>query len=147
MAYLTRITTASKLAEKKLEMKSDRGRLIYPKQIKRELGAKIIYDAICPVASNAFYGFNPYEKEDHESMVAEDMGDSYNRCSQIADASIEIEEIIKDLSEAELRDEKVLKVVLKKCIESKSDIKPMADGTSLDMLTDKIMELVRDVYL
>ena len=41
MAYLTRITTASKLAEKKLEMKSDRGRLIYPKQIKRELGAKI----------------------------------------------------------------------------------------------------------
>lgn len=147
MAYLTRITTASKLAEKKLEMKSDRGRLIYPKQIKRELGAKIIYDAICPVASNAFYGFNPYEKEDHESMVAEDMGDSYNRCSQIADASIEIEEIIKDLSEAELRDEKVLKVVLKKCIESKSDIKPMANGKSLDMLTDKIMELVKDVYL
>lgn len=147
MAYLTRITTASKLAEKKLEMKSDRGRLIYPKQIKRELGAKIIYDAICPVASNAFYGFNPYEKEDHESMVAEDMGDSYNRCSQIADASIEIEEIIKDLSEAELRDEKVLKVVLKKCIESKSDIKPMADRKSLDMLTDKIMELVKDVYL
>ena len=147
MAYLTRITTASKLAEKKLEMKSDRGRLIYPKQIKRELGAKIIYDAICPVASNAFYGFNPYEKEGHESMVAEDMGDSYNRCSQIADASIEIEKIIKDLSEAELRDEKVFKVVLKKCIESKSDIKPMADGTSLDMLTDKIMELVRDVYL
>ena len=97
--------------------------------------------------SNAFYGFNPYEKEDRESMVAEDMGDSYNRCSQIADASIEIEEIIKDLSEAELRDEKVLKVVLKKCIESKSDIKSMADGKSLDMLTDKIMELVRDVYL
>lgn len=80
-------------------------------------------------------------------MVAEDMGDSYNRCSQIADASIEIEEIIKELSEAELRDEKVFKVVLKKCIESKSDIKSMADGKSLDMLTDKIMELVRDVYL
>lgn len=147
MSYLTRITAASKLAEKKLEMKSDRGRLIYPKQIKRELGAKIIYDAICPVASNAFYGFNPYEKDDYESMVAEDMGDSYNRCSQIADASIEIEKIIKDLSEAELKDEKVLKVVLKECIESKSDIKSMADGMSLDMLTDKIMELVRDVYL
>lgn len=49
-------------------------------------------------------------------MVAEDMGDSYNRCSQIADASIEIEEIIKDLSEAELRDEKVLKVVLKNAL-------------------------------
>lgn len=49
-------------------------------------------------------------------MVAEDMGDSYNRCSQIADASIEIEEIIKDLSEAELRDEKVFKVVLKNAL-------------------------------
>ena len=54
---------------------------------------------------------------------------------------------VDNLSEAELKDEKVLKVVLKKCIESKSDIKPMADGKSLDMLTDKIMELVRDVYL
>ena len=147
VTYLTRITTASKLAEKKLEMKSDRGRLIYPKQIKRELGAKIIYDAICPVASNAFYGFNPYEKEDHESMVAEDMGDSYSRCSQIADVSIEIEKIIKELPEEELKDEKILKVLLKKCIESKSDIKSMAYGSSLDMLTDKIMELVRDVYL
>ena len=63
------------------------------------------------------------------------------------DASIEIEEIIKDLSEAELRDEKVLKVVLKKCIESKSDIKLMVDEKPLDMLTDKIMELVKDVYL
>ena len=69
MAYLTRITTASKLAEKKLEMKSDRGRLIYPKQIKRELGAKIIYDAICPVASNAFYGFNPYETIIYRNMA------------------------------------------------------------------------------
>ncbi len=94
-----------------------------------------------------FYALNPYEKEAHGRIVAEDMGDSYNRCSHIADASIEIEKIIKDLSEAELKDEKVLKVVLKKCIESKSDIKSMADGKSLDMLTDKIMELIRDVYL
>ena len=113
----------------------------------------IILDMICLQLAYVLayaisgYGFNPYEKEGHESMVAEDMGDSYNRCSQIADASIEIEKIIKDLSEAELKDEKVLKVVLKKCIESKSDIKSMADGKSLDMLTDKIMELVKDVYL
>lgn len=147
ISYLTRITVASKLAEKKLEMKSDRGKLIYPKQIKRELGAKIIYDTICPVASNAFYGFNPYEKESYGSMVAEDMGDSYNRCSQIADASIEIEKLIKDLSEAELKDEKVLKEVLKKCIESKSDIKSMTEERFLNMLTDKVMELVRSVYL
>lgn len=147
ISYLTRITVASKLAEKKLEMKSDRGKLIYPKQIKRELGAKIIYDTICPVASNAFYGFYPYEKESYGSMVAEDMGDSYNRCSQIADASIEIEKLIKDLSEAELKDEKVLKEVLKKCIESKSDIKSMTEERFLNMLTDKVMELVRSVYL
>lgn len=147
ISYLTRITVAGKLAEKKLEMKSDRGKLIYPKQIKRELGAKIIYDTICPVASNAFYGFNPYEKESYGSMVAEDMGDSYNRCSQIADASIEIEKLIKDLSEAELKDEKVLKEVLKKCIGSKSDIKSMTEERFLNMLTDKVMELVRSVYL
>ena len=66
---------------------------------------------------------------------------------RIADVSIEIEKIIKELPEEELKDEKILKVLLKKCIESKSDIKSMAYGSSLDMLTDKIMELVRDVYL
>lgn len=97
MAYLMRITNASKMAEEKLEMKADQGKLIYPRQIKRELGAKIIYDAICPVASKAFYGFNPYEKENYGNMVAEDIGNSYGRCNQIADASIEIEKKIKEL--------------------------------------------------
>lgn len=147
LAYLTRITNASKMAEKKLEMKAERGKLIYPKQIKRELGAKIIYDAICPVASKAFYRFDPYEKETYGSMVAEDIGDSYVRCGQIADAAIEIEKIIKDLSEQELQDEKVVKVILKKCFENKEDIGSMAEGMCLEMLTEKVMELVRDLYL
>ncbi len=62
MAYLRGIIKASQAAEIKMEMKSDKGKLIYPKQIKRELGAKLIYDAICPIATGAFYGFNPYEK-------------------------------------------------------------------------------------
>lgn len=65
------------MAEEKLEMKADRGKMIYPRQIKRELGAKIIYDAICPVTNKAFYGFNPYEKENYGTMVAEDIGNSY----------------------------------------------------------------------
>lgn len=147
LAYLTRITNASKIAEKKLEMKTDRGKLIYPKQIKRNLGAKIIYDAICPVASKAFYGFDPYEKETYSGMVAEDVGNSYNRCGQIADAAIEIEKIIKELSEQELQDETMLKAVMKKCFESKNDISSMAEGQCLEMLTEKVTELVRDVYL
>lgn len=147
MAYLTRIINASKLAEKKLEMKSSRGKLIYPKQIKRELGSKIIYDAICPVASNAFYGFNPYEKENYDNMVAEDMENSYGICSQIADAAIDIEKKIKELSEQELQDEKVFKDILKKCFEDKEDIGSMAEGKSLEMLLEKVMELVRHVYL
>lgn len=62
MSYLRGITKASQAAEIKMEMKSDKGRLIYPKQIKREIGAKLIYDAICPIATGTFYGFNPYEK-------------------------------------------------------------------------------------
>ena len=86
-----RITNASKMAEEKLELKADRGKVIYPRPIKRELRVKIIYDAICPVASKAFYGFNPYEKESYGDMVAEDVGNSYGRCNQIADASIEID--------------------------------------------------------
>jgi hypothetical protein len=118
LAYLTRITNASKMAEKKLEMKADRGKLIYPKQIKRELGAKIIYDAICPVASKAFYGFDPYEKETYNVILADGMGDSYNRCEQIADVAIEIEKVIKDLSEQGLQDKKILKAVLKSVLKT-----------------------------
>ena len=49
MAYLTRITTASKLAEKKLEMKSDRGRLIYPKQIKENWVQKLYMMLYAPL--------------------------------------------------------------------------------------------------
>lgn len=82
MAYLKGITKASQEAQIKMEMKSEKGKLIYPRQIKRELGAKLIYDAICPIATGAFYGFNPYEKE-YGNMVAEDMGGSYEKCEQI----------------------------------------------------------------
>lgn len=147
MAYLMRITNASKMAEEKLEMKADQGKLIYPRQIKRELGAKIIYDAICPVASKAFYGFNPYEKENYGNMVAEDIGNSYGRCNQIADVSIEIEKKIKELSEKELQDEKVIIDILRKCFKDKEDIASMAEGDNLEMLVEKVMELVRNLYL
>lgn len=147
MAYLRGITKASQAAEEKMEMQSDRGKLIYPKQIKRELGAKIIYDAICPVATGAFYGFDPYEKEYSGSMVAEDIGNSYGRCSQIADAAIEIEKIIKDLSEKELLDEKVIKVLLVECFKNKADIESMVEGKNLDKLVDKVIKLIREVYL
>ena len=145
--YLVKITDTSNLAEKNFAMKSDTGKLIYPQQLKRELGAKIIYDTICPVASNVFYRFSPYEKEDYENMVAEDTGNSYKLCNQLADASIEIEKIIKNLSEEKLKDEKAMKSLLKECIENKADIKSMAKERYLDMLTDKIMELIKDVYL
>lgn len=80
-------------------------------------------------------------------MVAEEMGNSNVKCNQIADASIEIEKTIKDLPEQELRDEKVLKIKLKQCFRQKNDINLMAEGKYLDQLTEKIMELVEDLYL
>ena len=80
-------------------------------------------------------------------MVAEDMGNSYVRCNQIADASIEIEKNIKELSEKELQDEKIIEVILRKCFEDKEDIESMAERDNLEMLVEKVMELVRDVYL
>lgn len=147
LTYLTKIKNVSKRADKRLEMKVDEGKLIYPKQIKRELGAKIIYDAICPIASNAFYGFNRYEEEIHKNMVAEDIGNSYSRCSQMADAAIEIEKNIKNLSERELQDEEIIRSFLKKCFEDKADIASMTEGRSLDMLVETVIELIRNVYL
>ena len=146
MAYLKGITKASQEAQLKMEMKSEKGKLIYPKKIKRELGAKLIYDVICPIATGAFYGFNPYEKE-YGNMVAEDMGGSYEKCEQIASVAIEIEKHIKELSEEELRDETIVKVILQHCFDDKEDISAMAKGYSLDKLVEKVMELIREVYL
>lgn len=146
MTYLSGITKASQAAEIKMEMKSDREKLIYPKQIKREIGAKLIYDAICPIAIRVFYGFNPYEKK-NASTVAEDMEHSYRRCEQIAEAAIEIENHIKELSEQELGDETIIKVILKQCFEGKNEISAMASGNSLKKLVEKVMELIRGVYL
>ena len=146
MTYLKRINQFSRAAEEKLKMKEDHGKLIYPKQINRELGAKIIYDAICPVASSAFYGFDPYEIVDG-NMVAEDVGNSYSKCDQIADVALKIESKIKKLSDQELNDEVVVRVILKNCFEGLADIHTMAEGNSLDKLTDGIMELIREVFL
>lgn len=146
MAYLRGITKASQMAEIKMEMKAERGKLIYPKRIKRELGAKLIYDVICPIATGAFYGFDPYEKE-YGNMIADDMGHSYEKCEQIAAVSIEIEKHIKELSEQELRNETIVKVILQHCFDDKEDISAMAKENSLDKLVEKIMELIREVYL
>lgn len=146
MEYLRGITKASQEAERKMEMKSERGKLIYPEGIKRELGAKLIYDVICPVAISVLYEFDPYEKE-YGSIVAEDMGNSYGKCEQIAEAAIVIEKYIKELSEQDLRNKTVIRVILRQCFENKSEISAMASGYSLDKLVDKVMELVREVYL
>ena len=80
-------------------------------------------------------------------MVAEDIGNSYGRCNQIADASIEIEKKIKELSEKELQNEKVIIDILRKCFEDKEDIASMVEGDNLELLVEKVMELVREVYL
>ena len=61
---------------------------------------KIIYDASMSSRKNAFYGFNPYEKGKRQKVwVCRRYGRFlYLVAAQIADASIEIEKMIKDLS-------------------------------------------------
>ena len=146
MAYLGGITKASQAAEIKMEMKSEKGKLIYPKQIKRELGAKLIYDTICPIVAGAYYDFNPYEKE-YGYMIAENMGNSYEKCEQIAGAAIEIEKHIKELTEQELGDETIVRTILQQSFDGKEKISAMAGGNSLDKLVEKVMELIDVVYL
>ncbi|MCI9341367.1 MAG: hypothetical protein HFG94_12075 [Dorea sp.] len=62
-------------------------------------------------------------------------------------AAIEIEKYIKELSEQELRDETIVKVILQYCFDDKKDMSAMAKGNSLDKLVEKVMELIREVYL
>jgi hypothetical protein len=51
------------------------------------------------------------------------------------------------LSEKELQDEKVIIDILRKCFEDKEDIVSMAEGDNLELLAEKVMELVIEVYL
>mgnify|MGYP001046871796 CR=1 FL=1 len=55
--------------------------------------------------------------------------------------------LLKELSEKELQDEKVIIDILRKCFEGKEDIASMAEGDNLEMLVEKVMELVRNLYL
>lgn len=138
LAYLKGISKAGQTAEQ--------GRLVYPERIKREFGAKLIYDVICPIAASIFYGFDPYERE-YGGMVAEDMGNSFEKCEQIAEAAAEIEKNIKELQEQELKDDAIIKMILRRCFEGKDEVSSMADGNNFDRLTEKIMELIKEVYL
>lgn len=146
MAYSGRIRKAGLEAELKLKMKTQRGKLIYPDQLKKEVGAKLIYDAICPVAVGTYYGFDPYERE-YGSMVAEGGGNVHIRCSQIADFAISIEKEIKLLADAQLQDAKIVKIILRKCFEGKKEISLMAEGDGMENLCELIMELIKEVYL
>lgn len=146
ISYLQGISKISQVAETKMEMRVAHGKLIYPKRIKRELGAKLIYDAICPVAANVFYGFEPYEKE-YGDMVAENMENSYQKCDELAQVSIEIEQNFKKVSEEELADETVIKDILKKSFENKEEISLMVRGHSLERLAEEMLELVKEIYL
>lgn len=147
MAYSRRIREVSLEAELKLKMKVEMGKLIYPQQLKREIGAKLIYDAICPVASDTYYGFDPYENKYGSIMVAESYRNSYDKCSEIADASINIEKQIKLLDDTKLLDPQVIKVILKNCFEGMIEVDSMAKGHSLDKLCVRVMELIKEVYI
>lgn len=146
MAYSRKIREISLEAELKLKMETDKGKLIYPYQLKKEIGAKLIYDAICPVAVETYYGFDPYERK-YSSLAAEEGGNSHNRCSQIADIAINIEKQIKRLNDMELQDTQSVKRVLEKCFEGKVDLNSMAEGHSMEILCERVMELIRSVYL
>ena len=58
-----------------------------------------------------------------------------------------IEKKIKELSEKELQNEKVIIDILRKCFEDKVDIVSMTEGDNLELLVEKVMELIREVYL
>lgn len=55
--------------------------------------------------------------------------------------------VLSSLSEKELQNEKVIIDILRKCFEDKEDIASMAEGDNLEMLVEKVMELVRNLYL
>jgi len=51
------------------------------------------------------------------------------------------------LSEKELQDEKVIIDILRKCFKDKVDIVSMVEVDNLELLVEKVMELIMEVYL
>ena len=50
-------------------------------------------------------------------------------------------------AEFALQNEKVIIDILRKCFEDKEDIASMVEGDNLELLAEKVMELVIEVYL
>lgn len=128
-------------AEQKLRMGEEHGKFIYPAQIRRKLGAKLLYDLLCPIAADALYGTNTNGRE---AVKAEQ---SDEKCSHIADAALNIDHRIRGLSERELVDKAVMKESLEKCFEGFDDIQPMAEGQYLEEMVQRVMEFAEEVYL
>lgn len=115
--------------------------VLYPEILKREVGAKLIYDALYPMLDRTFISY----KNPSGSLAAFD-GLSQRR-EQLAEVAIEMEEAIKNLSEEQMDDRNNMKELLIHCISHKDKLKALADEEKIDFVFAQIYELINKLYV
>lgn len=125
-------------AGQRLCMLDKQGKFIYPVQLRREIGAKLLYDLLCPIAADSLYGMNPDGSE---------AGQNDEICSQIAEAALRIDHGIRALSELELLDKAVMKVNLQRGFKGLNNIQAMVQGQYLEDMLQRVMEFAEELYL
>lgn len=128
-------------AGQRLGMQDKQGKFIYPVQLRREIGAKLLYDLLCPIAADSLYGMNPDGSEAGETEQCDEI------CSQIAEAALRIDHGIRALSELELLDKAVMKVNLQRCFNGLNNIQAMVQGQYLEDMLQRVMEFAEELYL
>lgn len=120
-------------------------KVIYPKIIRNEIGARLIYDLLYPAASRYIYEFNPYETLRH-NMVAESFADNETIRNELAEVAITIESNVKKQTENEYLNKDNIKEVLVDVLKYKSKISMLTGEQFILEITEELWNLLRNLY-
>ena len=120
---------------------------VYPNRIKKELGAKILYDAMYP-----FFVRNVDLEDFGERYASETEADKKNvGCvsydEYIADIALKIEKRIKSLSDAELQNGEILKELLDGSLTDEENKAVILEKNLLKELVIRLTQLIEEVYM
>lgn len=104
-----------------------RQRRMYPDEIKREPGAKLIYDILLSEMFGTVTGSG--------------------QLSELAEASLVIEKYIKVLPDPKMGDRDVMREILERILKGKSETAELVRGDGLERLAEKIAEMAAYVFI
>ncbi len=125
----------------------ENGKRMYPERIKKELGAKLLYDTIYSFVESNADSVGLSKKENSDTRTDEGVVGSYECFEQMAELALKIQSQIKDLSDEELQNEEGLQEILECGFADEESKFVFGKESILKELVARIIKLIKEVYL